>query len=1065
MAKPGTTNFGGVNLEAIRQRLASSSGPRYWRSLEEVAATPEFRALVENEFPAGATEWEDDPSRRAFLQLMAASLAFGGLTACRNRQPEEKIVPYVEQPELLVPGKPVYYATSFPFMGYARGVLVESHQGRPIKIEGNPDHPASLGATDAITQASILNLYDPDRAKAVRGGGAIRRWEHFTTELEATMSRLRERGGAGLRILTETTTSPTFAWQLRRLLAELPEARWHRWDAVGRDNAWAGARMAFGEAMDCVYRFDAADVIVSLDADFLLTDPGSVRYARDFIDRRRVREGTRAMNRLYVVESAYTITGARADNRLPLKASRVEGFARALAVRLGVDLPRTRSAEADTGGDTRARWIEAVAGDLEAARGHSLILAGDHQPPLVHAIAHALNAALGNAGRTVQYIAPVAAHTEPVVDSLRSLLDDMAAGRVELLLAIGANPAYTAPPDFDVPAAFANVAMSVRLAPHEDETSRLCHWHVPEAHYLETWSDLQAFDGTAGIVQPLIAPLYFAKSAHEMIEALRGNPNVSGYDIVRDHWRETLAPPTPEEFERAWRRALHDGVMASTATASVPVDLRPASEWVDAGEAAATLPVDAAAGGLEIVFRPDPSVWDGRHANNGWLQELPKPLTKLTWDNAALVSPATAQRLGVVNDQIVVLRAGDRAIEAAIWLLPGMPDDTVTLHLGYGRTSAGHVGDRRGFNAYALRTSDALGFRSDLRLETTERVYPLACTQDHHTMAGRDIVRSGSLASFLHNPSLEPEHSHAISLPLLAHKQYDDRGEKPEATLFQNVPNQDNTYAWGMSIDLTACIGCNACVVACQAENNIPIVGKSEVLNGREMHWLRLDRYFEGDALHNPRAHHQPMLCMHCEFAPCELVCPVAATTHSDEGLNEMTYNRCVGTRYCSNNCPYKVRRFNFLQYAEDHPTVNMQRNPDVTVRARGVMEKCTYCVQRISAARIEAKKDGRTIADGEIRTACQQVCPTRAIVFGNILDRSSQVSALKAQPHDYGLLTELNTRPRTTYLAHVTNPHPDLEPTAAGTGRDNDHGGSASEPDDPHEAEHATGGGRGHGG
>lgn len=986
-----------LDLAAIRDRLDTTRGPHYWRSLEELAATDEFREFLHREFPEQAADWPDPVSRRRFLQLMGASLALAGLNAC-TRQPAEKIVPYVRAPEGLVPGKPLFFATAMPLGGFAHGVVVESHEGRPTKIEGNPKHPASLGATHAFTQASVLTLYDPDRSQVVINVRRISTWGTVFAAISPQLETQRLRKGQGLRVLTETVTSPTMANQLRRLLDVFPEAKWHQYEPVNRDYLYAGARRAFGENVTTQYRFDQAQIILALDADYLACGPASVRYAHDFAARRRVRDGQTTMNRLYAVESTPSITGAMADHRLTLRAHEVADFAYAVARELGaVDL-------GDRGASTlHPQWLQAVVSDLQKQRGASLVIAGEQQPPLVHALAHAMNHALGNVGTTVFYTDPVEARAVDQMGSLRELVADMQAGLVDLLVILGGNPVYQAPAEFRFSEHLSKVKLRVHLGLYEDETAELCHWHIPETHYLEAWSDARAFDGTVTIMQPLIAPLYGGKSAHELLAALMGQPDRSSYSIVRDYWRGQLPP---EDFERFWRTALHEGLIANTALP--PREVAYGALRIEDGDLPSPPPDRRSS--MDLLLRPDPTIWDGRFANNGWLQELPKPLTKLTWDNAALISPATAQRLGLRNEDVVELRYQGRTVRAPIWVVPGQADDAVTVHLGYGRWRTGRVGRDAGFNAYALQTSMAPWGDSGLELRKTGERYPLASTQQHQTMEGRNLVRVGTLSQYLAHPEFVHEMAHE---------------PPPDLTLYP--PHEYKGYAWGMAIDLNACIGCNACVVACQAENNIPIVGKSQVTVGRAMHWLRIDRYYKG-GVDDPDTYFQPVLCMHCENAPCEVVCPVAATVHDDEGLNVMVYNRCVGTRYCSNNCPYKVRRFNFFQYTDDHtPVLKLLRNPDVTVRSRGVMEKCTYCVQRISAARIQAEKDHRVIRDGELVTACQASCPTEAIVFGNINDLNSRVSKLKGTQLNYGLLTDLNTRPRTTYLARLRHPHPDL--------------------------------------
>jgi molybdopterin-containing oxidoreductase family iron-sulfur binding subunit len=725
------------------------------------------------------------------------------------------------------------------------------------------------------------------------------------------------------------------------------------------------------------------------------------------------------MNRLYVVESTPTLTGAFADHVIRLTPQDVASVARAIAERI-LD-PRSQATSPNLPPQVSQRWIEAVADDLLSSRaaggsGASMVIAGPSQPPEIHALAHAMNGALGNVGATVLYIEPVEARPIAQLDDLRALVDDMRAGRVSTLLILGGNPAFNAPSDLEFAKALANVPFRVHLGLYEDETSALCQWHVPQAHELETWSDARAYDGTATILQPLIAPLYGGKSSGELLAVVLGQVAATAHELVRQHWRTQLGE---DGFEAAWQRALHDGLIPDTRSPVKSVTLRPeATESIRrAGGRHRVHVVDPLiddSNRFQIAFRPDPTIWDGCFANNAWLQELPKPLTKLTWDSAALIAPAAAQQLDLSNGDIVRLDDGRTSIEVPVWVLPGQPERLLTLHFGNGRKIGGHVAKDSGFDVFPLRTSTAMWTLSGVALAKTGRRYLLASTQTHHSMEGRHLVRSGTLGEY----AAHPEHPPFVEV-----------GHHAPHDVSLYPPAESTGYQWGMSINLGSCIGCNACVVACQAENNIPVVGKSQVANHREMHWLRIDHYYEGPA-GDPRTHHQPVLCMHCELAPCEPVCPVAATTHSSEGLNEMTYNRCVGTRYCSNNCPYKVRRFNFLSYNADKretPVLQMLANPDVTVRSRGVMEKCTYCVQRINAARIESEKEGRSIRDGEVVTACQAACPAEAIVFGDLNDKTSLVAQKKQSPLDYALLGELNTRPRTTYLAAVRNPNPRL--------------------------------------
>ena len=908
----------------------------------------------------------------------------------------------MKQPERIVLGQPLYFATAMPLGGFGLGVVVESNQGRPTKVEGNPAHPASLGATDVAAQGSVLGLYDPDRSKVVTSAGQIRTWQGLVDAFASVREAQRASRGAGLRILTGTVTSPTLGTRIQALLDAFPDARWIQWDPIGRDGSRLGTRLAFGQDVETQYRFDQAKVIVSLDADFMTFGPGRLRYVRDVMRGRRVSSDHQEMNRLYAAESTPSVTGSVADHRIPVRARDIEAIARALAVQAGLAVPPSQDASAVT---ANRRWIDAVAADLRAHRGASVVVAGDQQPPVVHALVHALNHALGNVGHTVVHTAPVEVRPDHQLAAMQGLVAEMRAGTAECLLILGANPVYSAPADLDFATALEQVPLRVHLGLYADETARLCHWHVPEAHYLESWGDVRAFDGTASIIQPLIAPLYGGRTPAEMLAAFTGESGQSMHDLVRARW-EQLRPNG--DFEGFWEQVLHDGVVPDSAAPPQTVQIRGA--W-DPGPTAPPVEHD----GLEVVFRPDPYVLDGQFTNNGWLLELPRPITKLTWDNVAQVAPATAERLGVASGDVVELGFHGRTVRAPIWIAPGHAPGSVTVALGFGRMHLGQVGDDVGFNAGAIRPSDALDGGSGLTLVTTGTRMLLASTQDHQTMAGRPLVRRATLDEYRAHPEFAAE-----------------MGEAPprSMSLFPDKPYPGN--AWGMAIDLGACIGCNACVAACVAENNISVVGKDQVANGREMQWIRIDRYYAGE-LDAPEILHQPVPCMQCENAPCEVVCPVNATVHSSEGLNDMVYNRCVGTRYCSNNCPYKVRRFNYFLYANwTSETLAMARNPQVTVRSRGVMEKCTYCVQRIERARARAKLDDRPIRDGEIVTACQQACPAEAIVFGNINDSDSRVAKLKADSRNYALLAELNTRPRTTYLAGVTNPSPDLDKEAA---------------------------------
>jgi len=905
---------------------------------------------------------DDDLSRRDFLSLMAASMA---LAAGCKAEPPEKIVPYVRPPEELLPGTPLYFATAIPASGYAIGLIVESHEGRPIKVEGNPDHPASLGATDVFAQASLLTLYDPERAQTVTHTGQIATWDGFITDLMPKLDRFRL-NGEGLRILTETVTSPTFAALMNQVLAAYPGSRWHQYEPVNRDNARAASRMTFGRYVDIQYQFDKADLIVALDSDFLSTEPGKLRYAREFARRRKIAPGGTTMNRLYVAESMPTITGAMADHRFPMRSS-----------------------------DVRTFLSGAILEALELNHGRSIVIAGESQPPEVHALVYETNQRLGNVGQTVFYSEPVEANPVEQMQSLRDLVDDMKGGRVDTLISIGGNPVYNTPADLEFSVHIGKVPLRAHHSLYYDETAALSQWHIPETYYLEGWGDARAYDGTTSIIQPLINPLYQSKSSYEVLSALLGDPTRSNYEIVQSSWKKRHSGT---DFDDFWTESVRKGLVPDT---QAPMVTTGAVRAIPALQAAASVSA------IELNFRPDPSIWDGRWANNAWLQELPKPMTKLVWDNAAILSAATAANLGIGNDDVIEIRYQGHSFEIPAFVLAGHADQSITVHLGYGRTRSGNIAKQKGFDAYSIRPTDSPWIASSVEVRKTGRRYSLVTTQQHFALDGRHQVRWATAVEFAKNPNFAREEIHAPA---------------PNETLYPPHPNID--YAWGMAVDLSTCIGCNACVIACQAENNIPVVGKDQCANSREMHWLRIDPYREGEA-RNPQVFFEPMLCQHCELAPCELVCPVEATSHSSEGINEMTYNRCVGTRYCSNNCPYKVRRFNFFEYANwDIPQFRLLYNPDVTVRSRGVMEKCTYCVQRINRTRITAQKEDRLIREGELVTACQQACPTEAIIFGNIADPNSAVSKQKAESRNYGVLADLNTRPRTTYLAKLTNPN-----------------------------------------
>jgi molybdopterin-containing oxidoreductase family iron-sulfur binding subunit len=1015
----------------------------YWRSLAQIEDRPEFRTALEREFPHGASELPEGITRREMVTLLGASLSLAGLAGCRR--PVEEIVPYVTAPEEIVPGVPRYYATTMPFGRSAYGVVVESHEGRPTKIEGNPSHPSTLGASSARIQASVLGLYDPDRSQSVTLHKAPKTWNDFVKAWGQLAQAHAKDGGAGLAVLSGSFSSPTLARLQSELRARYPRVQWATYDAISDENRLAGLRQATGRDVDLMLRLDRASVILALDADPLLTDPEMTRHARGFSDGRRAGASGGAMNRLYAVEAVYSLTGAMADHRLRLESRQIAAFVAALAARLAT---AAGAAPASVPG-VDPRWIDAVAKDLLANRGKCVILAGERQPAAVHAAVCALNTSLGNTGTTVSYYETKDAAL-PSVNSLASLVSAMKGGAVQTLVVLGGNPVFDAPADLEFASALSKVPHTIALAHAADETSAKAEWHVPLAHYLESWGDARAVGGTLSIVQPLILPLFGGRTPVEVLGLIATGQDRPGYEIVRETWKPILGEA---DFDKRWNRVLHDGVLAGSELPDIVPDRKgetpAATARSTAHSAGATGPAAAAGGSrgdLEIVFLPSPSLHDGRFANDGWLQELPDPLTKLTWDNPALVSPKTAEWLGVANEDWVRLAYAGRSLELPVWVLPGMTDGVVAVTLGYGRSRAGRIGSGVGFDAFTIRSSKAPGFDSGATLTKVARTYPLSSTQHHGSMEGRPIVRESTLAELRSESSSRPAPGGSA-----------DGGEPPHVAKKEGVPGalgvfeeesphfslwKEHTYdqghQWGMTIDLNTCIGCNACMVACQSENNVPVVGKRQIANGREMHWLRVDRYFSGEPSGNPETVFQPVPCMQCEDAPCEQVCPVAATVHDAQGLNVMVYNRCIGTRYCSNNCPYKVRHFNFFNYTKDTPEIlKLAMNPDVTVRARGVMEKCTYCTQRINRAKIDTKLAGRPLRDGDVKTACQQACPASAIEFGDLRDRSSRVVHAKADPRNYALLDELNTRPRTTYLAKVRNPNPDLEPPKSQAGRE----------------------------
>jgi molybdopterin-containing oxidoreductase family iron-sulfur binding subunit len=929
-----------------------------------------------------------DIDRRDALRLMASGAALA-LASCGR--PAEEIVPYVTVPERLTPGIPLRFASTLPLAGFGRGVTVTSVEGRPIKIDGNPRHPASLGATDVFAEAALLSLYDPDRSKAITNGTNVYSWDAFEMALRAQMAAERGRHGSGLRILTGRITSPTLLAQIDALLKPLPEAKWYRYEPVDDDAARAGATIAFGRPLSAIPRLADARVAVTLDADPIGPGPEQIRFNTDFISARKSKAASEFL-RLYALESAWSLTGANADHRIALSPQLIRNFGLMLASELGAAI------SAGELPPEAARIAKIAAADLKSRPGHALVLAGRSLPPEMHALCHWINEQLHAPVDLIDPVDPVQmGHTH----SLRALAEDLAAHRVETLVVIGANPAYDGPSDLQLGDLIASVPFSVHFGVYADETAMRCRWRLPMSHPLESWSDLRAFEGTASIVQPLICPLYDSRTPHELLAILHGDVSPSSHDIVMSSWH---ARSGSADFTTWWREVLRNGIVPDTAT-------RPVAALA---VAVPQVPPAPESNGFTLTIAPDPSVWDGSFANNAWLQECPQPLTTQVWGNALHVSPADARRLDIVDGDMVRLQVGSAAIDAPVLVRAGQPESVVAATLGYGRWSAGAIGNRVGFDVFGLRTLEHSWLRTGASLTKTGAARNLLLVQKHFELEGEAT-------------ELQPRLSIA---ELAAGKRLADRPGQHLATLYP--PYQYDTYAWAMVIDNAACTGCNACVVACQAENNVPVVGPDQIAVGRDMHWLRVDTY-----IINGRPGFSPVPCMHCEHAPCEPVCPVAASIHDSEGLNVQVYNRCVGTRFCQSNCPYKVRRFNFFGYADGQEHANLGAevvkavfNPDVSVRARGVMEKCTYCVQRISRARRAAEKENRRIHDGEVIPACQAACPTRAISFGDLNDPKSKINELRKEPRLYELLGDLGTRPRTTYLAHVRNANPELGDT-----------------------------------
>ncbi|KAK3582433.1 hypothetical protein CHS0354_023979 [Potamilus streckersoni] len=1006
---------------------------KYWRSLDELEDTPEFRQWVEREFPEGITEAPEGVSRRRFLTMMAASMALAGLSACRR--PVEKLVPYVVAPEASqIPGIPKFYATAMPFSLDSFPLLVRSNDGRPTKIEGNKEHDLSKGATNVFAQASILDLYDQDRLTEVLKNGEASSWSEFVHYWRDELLKYGQNQGEGLALLMAPFNSPSLKKQLSSFKLFFPKAVVAVYEPFGFENLIASGKALSGENVLPNYYYENAKVVLSVDADvFSPFELTNVRATKGFSKWRRLETEADSMNRLYVVESGYTITGAMADHRVRLASSQVGGFLLAVIAelaRLGLDITGIGADVSSASSVVNEKVVREVAKDLFQNRGSGIIVAGMQQSVAVHGLCLKLNEALGNIGQTV--VLKKIDHAEiPSTDSLKMLTEKMLAGSVKTLIVTDVNPVYDAPADVGFTDALKKVSSIIRFANNQDEMAKFCTWNLPKSHYLETWGDVAYLNGQLGIIQPLIAPLYHSKSLVELFTIVTTGEDKSAYEIVRSVWAGVLPSV---DFEESWRKVVHNGFLDTSKDSE-----RTVSTLVNGHDLFLVNPIVVgpvpSSTQIEINFRPSNTIFDGRFSNNGWLQELPDPITKISWDNSAIMSVKTAKELGletmfglsdVMSRQMIELSMDSKVIKLPVWIQPGQADYVITLSVGYGRKGIGRVADNVGVDVFPLRTTSGMLVQSGVKVAKVEGTFLLATTQNHGSMEGRPLVVDATLDEYRKKPTFASDAQ--IGLRLL------EKNNLPNESLWNEVYDYSKGNQWGMVIDLNACTGCNACTIACQSENNIPIVGKEQVAKGRNMHWIRIDRYFEG-AIDEPRVVVQPVACHHCENAPCEQVCPVAATVHTEDGLNSMVYNRCVGTRYCANNCPYKVRRFNFFNYATDNPVysempevMKLAQNPEVSVRFRGVMEKCTYCTQRISLARISRKNRGEAMQDGDVVTACQQACPADAIVFGDINDPESAVSKIKARNRNYEILAELNLKPRTSYLAKLRNPNLELD-------------------------------------
>lgn len=1031
--------------------------PNYWKSLGELARNEEYNKFVEREFPENGSELNDKVSRRSFLRVMGASIALAGFASCRK--PVQKVMPYSKMPEEVSPGNPLYYASAMPFQDALNGIVVKTHEGRPAKVEGNEMHPGSEGNTSIFGQGALLNMYDPDRSRYVRKDGersSVSAFAKFCAEHFADTEK-------NIAFVSEANSSPTYNELKEQALDKFSNAQWVTYETFSEDNTLEGTNKAFGQRLRTVNHFDKTNIIVGFDDDFLnpAANKNSVANTRRFTDGRDVQSPEDDMFRFYAIESTFTRTGSNADNRLRMKSGDIGSFIYALAAELSKSVSGLSAFSGYSNDFSDHEWIPILAEELLNNKGDSILTVGRSHTPELHAAVAVINDALNNTGQTVTYLEVPYLDDHSNRKAFSGLVDDLKGGHIDTVVMIGTNPVFTAPADLEFEDALSNASEVIHLAQYYNETSKKASWHLNRAHFLETWGDGYSYSGIRSIIQPEIAPLFSGISEIEFLNTILTGEKSDGHKLIQENWKSYFSG----EFEEQWEQTLHDGLASEEQFSAISPSLSG-----DINEQlSSTIGNSSSSEGMELVIRPNNTIFDGRFANNGWLQELPDPMTKVTWDNVALMSKNTADELGVEEAgigkeevEVVAITVNGTTVKIPAWVQPGHADDSITITVGYGREGVGRVANKLGVDTYPLRTTSSMLYAENISVENTGNLYEIACTQDHNTMdlygltneydldeeeerkimSGRSLLRYATLQEYRDNPNFS-QYKAAYDADLPGQEWAIEQGADSPLSMFEPLArgNQqaypDDEPQWGMAIDLNTCTGCGTCTMACNAENNIPVVGKREVSRGREMHWIRNDRYYDGD-VNDPTALHQPVPCMHCELAPCEQVCPVAATTHSEDGMNQMTYNRCIGTRYCANNCPYKVRRFNFFNYSKDFLTqgddpeiVQMAMNPDVTVRFRGVMEKCSYCVQRVNRAKIkvQTETDGRTKKpeDGRVKTACQEACPADAIYFGDLTDPESKVVKAKQNNRNYLMLEELDTRPRTSYLARVRNPNPKL--------------------------------------